>query len=175
MGMLVAHLCHCGIRSVQNSTALATEAESAGEKILMGALPRGRRPVSEQPGTIAEEEEQQQQQPGTIAGCSAEEDEFINTFAKEAGPTMIVIGGVAGNFLPIAKTNPKQHAIAIVLGRLMVYGIVNGLPLRAIEGFFTQLALADVELGQKYHNRKAIAIFGGIARELCGEITCAKF
>ena len=88
---------------------------------------------------------------------------------------MIVIGGVAGNFLPIAKANPKQHAIAIVLGRLMMYGIVHALPLRTIEGFFTQLALADVELGQKYHNKAAVAVFGGIARELCGEILCARF
>ena len=73
------------------------------------------------------------------------------------------------------KANPKQHAIVVVLGRVMVYGITNGVALRTIEGLFAQLALAGVHLGQKYHGQSAIARFGGIARELCGEITCARF
>ena len=40
--MLVAHLCHCGIWSIQKSTMIAAKAESHGEKTLWGLSPRFR-------------------------------------------------------------------------------------------------------------------------------------
>ena len=76
----------------------------------------------------------EQEQPGRLAGCSGD-------------LAMNAIGDMLGNFLPCTKANPKQHAIAVVLGLVMVYGITNGLAVATTEGILTQLALVGVHLG----------------------------
>ena len=75
--MVVTHLCHCGLKSVQNANKLATRAESAGDKTLKAALPRGR-PSQGLPGEVA----------GKLAGSEVvgraaepEQDECFNTLA----------------------------------------------------------------------------------------------
>jgi hypothetical protein len=50
--------------------------------------------------------------------------------------------------LPQAALNPKEHAIAVTLGRLMVWATVNAIPYRALAGVMTQMALANVQLGE---------------------------
>ena len=57
----------------------------------------------------------------------------------------------------------------------MCLSITRAIPLRTAESILAQFAMAGVELGQKYHGKDAIARFGGIAAELCGEVTCARF
>ena len=67
-----------------------------------------------------------------------------------------------GNFLPCTKANPKQHAIAVVLGLVIVYGIASGVALRTIEGLFTQLELAGVHLGEKYPDKALLRGLGAL-------------
>ena len=45
--------------------------------------------------------------------------------------------------------NAEEHAIALVLGRLYLFVEVQGLPVRALHGFQTQLLLAGAPLGHR--------------------------
>ena len=72
------------------------------------------------------------------------------------------VGGVQGKFLPLAVKNPEEHAIGLVLGRLMVWSFVNGIPRPAMTGLMTQLTLAGVPLGDKYQDHNAMMTFTGV-------------
>ena len=85
--MVVAHLCHCGLKAVQNANALATRAESAGDKTLKVALPRGR-PSQGLPGDVAGKPAGSE-----VAGRAGEpeQDECINTLTQDAFPALNAI------------------------------------------------------------------------------------
>ena len=70
--------------------------------------------------------------------------------------------GVTGTFLPGAKANPESHAIAVVLGRVLAWGLANNLSTKAIQGMFAQLHLAGVNVGQRYHSKASCLLLGAL-------------
>ena len=60
-------------------------------------------------------------------------------------------GGVRGRYLPQALLQPQEHAIAITIGRVIIWGTVNAIPQRTLEGLMAQMSLTSAALGEKYH------------------------
>jgi hypothetical protein len=89
--------------------------------------------------------------------------------------TQTQVARVRGSFLRAALTNPVEHAVAVVLGRLMLWGAVNAIPHRTMEGIFSQMALCGVDLGHKLHDKNASSTFAGIAADTCGLMTQVRF
>ena len=58
------------------------------------------------------------------------------------------LGGVRGRYLVWASHQLQEHAIAVAIGRIIIWGVVNAIPLRIPEGLMSQMALANIQLGE---------------------------
>ena len=83
-------------------------------------------------------------------------------------PKMQEVGGVRGRYLPQAMLLPQEHAIALTIGRIIIWGTVNAIPQRTIEGLMAQISLTSANLGEKYHG----AWFAPIYR--AWQLSCVK-
>ena len=77
-------------------------------------------------------------------------------------PQMQEVGGVRGRYLPQALLLPQEHAIALTIGRIIIWGTVNAIPQRILEGLMAQLSLTSAQLGEKYHAAWFASILLGI-------------
>ena len=90
-------------------------------------------------------------------------------------PKMQGVGGVRGRYLPQALLLPQEHAIALTIGRLILWGTVNAIPQRTLEGLMAQLSLTSAQLGEKYHGAWFASIFSGMAALMCERLTSSRF
>jgi hypothetical protein len=60
---------------------------------------------------------------------------------------MQVLGGVSGRASAGASHQPQEHAIAVAIGRIIIWGVVNAVPLRTREDLVAQMALANTQVG----------------------------
>ena len=58
------------------------------------------------------------------------------------------LGGVRGRYLAGASLQPQEYAIAVAIGRIVIWGVVKAMPLRTLEGLMAQMALASTQLGE---------------------------
>ena len=56
------------------------------------------------------------------------------------------LGGVCGRYLAGASRQPQERAIAVATGRIIIWGVVNAIPLRTLEGLMAQMGLASTHL-----------------------------
>ena len=77
------------------------------------------------------------------------------------------LGGVRGRYLAGASHQPQEHAIAVAIGRIIIWGVVNAIPLRTLEGLMAQMALANAFFGEKYHGAWFARLFYGLAPRMC--------
>lgn len=87
------------------------------------------------------------------------------------------VAGVRGRYLPgkLVVTNPKAHATALVLGRLMLWTILNNCSQRSYTALVWQLHMAGSPVGQKFHHGGSVNQFAGIAAMLCRSIMHQRF
>ena len=90
-------------------------------------------------------------------------------------PKMQEVGGVRGRYLPQALLLPQEHAIALTIGRIIIWGTVNAIPQRTLEGLMAQLSLTSAQLGEKYHGAWFASIFSGMAALMCERLTSSRF
>jgi hypothetical protein len=90
-------------------------------------------------------------------------------------PKMQEVGGVRGRYLPQALLRPQEHAIALTVGRIIVWGTVNAIPQRTLEGLMAQLSLTSAQLGEKYHGAWLASIFSVMAALVCERLTSSRF
>ena len=121
------------------------------------------------------EESTHQDSEGEDSGPSTSHEEGIELASLQSIPHLHELGGVKGRYLPHAVHNPSEHAIAVTLGRILVWGTVNAAPRRTLEGLMTQMCLANVALGEKYHGHWFTSLFAGIAARLCQRLTHCRF
>ena len=77
-------------------------------------------------------------------------------------PKMQEVGGVRGRYLPQALLLPQEHAIALTIGRIIIWGTENAIPQRTIEGLMAQLSLTSAQLGETYPGARFASIFSGL-------------
>ena len=53
------------------------------------------------------------------------------------------LGGVRGRYLVGASHQPQEHAIAAAMCRIIIWGVVNAIPLRILEGLKAQMAFCQ--------------------------------
>ncbi len=86
------------------------------------------------------------------------------------------IAGEERTFFKIKVTeHPEQVAIALVLGRALVFSLVNALPNRVFEGLVTQMAMANIKVGQKLNGSMMIKLFGYIAATTVFDLVRVRF
>ena len=90
-------------------------------------------------------------------------------------PKMQEVGGVRGRYLPQAMLLPQEHAIALTIGRIIIWGTVNAIPQRTLEGLMAQISLTSANLGEKYHGAWFASIFSGMATLMCERLTRSRF
>ena len=56
------------------------------------------------------------------------------------------VGGVRGRYSPQALLLPQEHAIALTIGRIGIWGTVHAIPQRNLEGLMAQLSLTSAQL-----------------------------
>ena len=61
------------------------------------------------------------------------------------------LGGVQGRDSAGASRQPQEHAIVVAIGCFIIWGVVNAIPLRTLEGLMAQMALASTKLGETCH------------------------
>ena len=71
------------------------------------------------------------------------------------------VGGVRGRYLPQAMLLPQEHATARTIGHIIIWGTVNAIPQRTLEGLMARISLASANLGEKYHGAWFASIFLG--------------
>ena len=143
---LVAKLCHCGVRAVQGACRDVAEAEAQCVAI-PESLPRGRQP---KPRASPPPPEKTPCIPDNAVAIMQDTDtEDIHGIGNVSRP-WVSRAGVLGTFLPSAEKSPQSNAIAVVHGRLLLWGIVNGIPSRTLLGVGAQLALAHAPVSQQY-------------------------
>ena len=166
---LVAKLCHCGVRAVQGACRDVAGAEAQCVAI-PESLPRGRQP---KPRASPPPPEKTLCIPDNAVAIM-QDTEDIHGIGNVSRP-WVSRAGVLGTFLPSAEKSPQSHAIAVVHGRLLLWGIVHGIPYRTLLGVSAQLALAHAPVAQKYQGWATRSIFSGIAAGLCQDVCCARF
>ena len=62
--------------------------------------------------------------------------------------------------------SPAATSVAVVLGRVMTWGLIHKVPDNVVTSLFAQLALAGVSMGHKYHHAAAVPEFARAARAL---------
>ena len=118
--------------------------------------------------------------PATTRGHTSKEQEAdqlpdMDDVTEQLVPCASTLAGVRGHYVKASHHNAKEHAIALVLGRLYLFVEVQGLSVRALHGFQTQLLLAGAPLGQKHHSWHTASAFCGIAARLCLKATAKSF
>ena len=63
--------------------------------------------------------------------------------ASKTIPKMQELGGVRGRYLPQAMLLPQEHAVALFIGRIIIWGAVNAVPQRTLEGLMAHLPLTS--------------------------------
>ena len=159
---VVAGLCRCGI-----TTVLRARKAPYGGFFAPGRRGQKRKHIIE--------ESTRQGSEGEDSGPSTSHEEGIEQASLQSIPHLHELGGVKGRYLPHAVHNPSEHAIAVTLGRILVWGTVNAAPGRTLKGLMTQMCLANVALGEKYHGHWFTSLFAGIAARLCQRLTHCRF
>ena len=90
-------------------------------------------------------------------------------------PKMQEVGGVRGRYLPQALLLPQEHAIAVTIGRIILWGTVHAIPQRTLEGLMARISLTNAQLGEKYQGAWFASIFSGLATLMCGRLTSSRF
>ena len=150
---LVAKLCHCGVRAVQGACRDVAGAEAQCVAI-PESLPRGRQP---KPRASPPPPEKTLCIPDDAVAIM-QDTEDIHGIGNVSRP-WVSRAGVLGTFLPIAEKSPQSHAIAVVHGRLLLWGIVHGIPDSTLLGVSAQLALAHAPVSQQYQGWSTKSIF----------------
>ena len=89
-------------------------------------------------------------------------EQGLEQASTQSVPKMQEVGGVRGRYLPQALLLPQEHAIALTIGRIILWGTVNAIPQRTLEGLMAQLSLTSAQLGEKYHGAWFESIFLGL-------------
>ena len=84
-------------------------------------------------------------------------------------------GGVRGRYLPQAMLLPQEHAIALTIGRIIIWGTVNAIPQRTLEGLMSHNSWTSANLGDTYHGAWYASIFSGMATLMCERLTRSRF
>ena len=145
---LVARLCNCGVRAVQSAIGKCEEASAFG--LARPSLAKAR-------GVKRRAETAHASDGGAVCQRTADEIDVSNVEAllldrqTDCNPctnSIQDICGVRGTCLegPAVIKNETQHAVAVVVGRLMLWGVVHGVSNKLMEGLLAQLALAKVNL-----------------------------
>ena len=128
----IAQLCHCGVKAVQRARALARAARQAGRTTMPSAArARGRkRPLA---AAGAEESSEHALALAPVAIGDATLEDLLGSLRELAGSggsgvSAVRPAGVLGNFLPGSEAHATANGIAVLLGRLMVWGTVNAVP-----------------------------------------------
>ena len=59
------------------------------------------------------------------------------------------VGGVRGHYLPHAMLLPQEHAIALTIGRIIIWGTVNAIPQRTLDGADGTNFIDQCQLGRE--------------------------
>jgi len=163
---VTARLCGFGVSTVLK----ARTCSSSGT--FLAALVRGRkrRAVGEEDLGDEDGAEDAEQK-----GAAALWPGGVSEASLQPTPLLRSLNSVRARYLPQAALNPNEHAIAVTLGRLMVWATVNATPYRALAGLMTQITLANVQLGEKYQSKSAMSLFTGIAAHVCQKLTRFRF
>ena len=139
---IVARLCRCGITTVMQSRRLRGRYEKPRQRGVKRAVADSESDDSSNAG--AEDE---------VADLWPDVSQGLEQASLQPTPKMQEVGGVRGRYLPQALLQPQEHAIAITMGRIIIWGTVNAIPQRTLEGLMAQMSLANAALGEKYHGR----------------------
>ena len=84
---------------------------------------------------------------------------------------LVVFGGITY----LRQCLPQEHAIALTIGLIIIWGTVNAIPQRTLEGLMAQISLTSANLGEKYHGAWFASIFSGMATLMCERLTRSRF
>ena len=161
---IVARLCRCGITTVMQARRLDGRYEKPRQRGVKRAVADSESDDSSNAG--AENE---------VADLWPDAAQGLEQASLQSTPKMQEVGGVRGRYLPQALLQPQEHAIAITIGRIIVWGTVNAIPQRTLESLMAQLSLASVALGEKYHGYTFATIFSTLASQMCQKMTRSRF
>ena len=171
---VVARLCRCGITTVMQ----ARRRDESCEKPRQRGAKRASTLAGDQDGSVRARD-------GTgINAVHPEEeheavwpdaDQGLEQASMQSIPKMQEVGGVRGRYLPQAMLLPQEHAIALTIGRIIIWGTVNAIPQRTLEGLAAQISLTSANLGEKYHGAWFASIFSGMATLMCERLTRSRF
>ncbi len=99
----------------------------------------------------------------------------VATGAIGAEVAQTQVHGVRGKYHFQTPDNPEQVAIALVLGRALVFSLVHALPNRVFEGLVTQMAMANIKVGQKLDGSMMIKLFGFISAKTVVDLVRVRF
>ena len=161
---IVARLCRCGITTVMQARRLDGRYEKPGQRGVKRAVADSESDDSSNAGTEDE-----------VADLLPDVSQGLEQASLQPTPKMQEVGGVRGRYLPQALLQPQEHAIAITIGRIIIWGTVNAIPNRTLEGLMAQMSLANAALGEKYHGKWFASMFATLASQMCQKMTCSRF
>ncbi len=160
---VVARLCRCGITTVMQARRFDGEREKPHKR---GAKRAAAETESDDGGSKSGDAQD-------VAWPDATQG--LEQASMQSTPQMQEVGGVRARYLPQALFQPQERAIALTIGRLILWGTVNGIPQRTLEGLMAQISLTRAQLGEKYHGAWFASIFSRLATLMCQRMTCSRF
>jgi len=161
---VVARLCRCGITTVMQARRFF----QGGER------PEPRQRGTKRPPTEAESDDGGRSCTDGLDALWPEGTQGSQA-SLQGNPKMQELGDVRGRYLPQASLQPHEHAIVVIIGRIIIWGTVNAVPQRTLEGLMAQMALANIQLGEKYHEAWFASLFSSLASRMCQRLTCSRF
>ena len=83
--------------------------------------------------------------------------------------------GVVGHFSNASRVDSENHAIALVLGRLLFWFLVHNIPDYLFPLLVAQLVLAGVSVGHLHHSPKIVRIWSAAAVDVIGGMVREEF
>ena len=108
---IVARLCRCGITTVMQARRLDGRYEKPRQRGVKRAVADSESDDSSNAGTEDE-----------VADLWPDVSQGLEQASLQPTPKMQEVGGVRGRYLPQALLQPQEHAIAITIGRIVIWG-----------------------------------------------------